>query len=145
MPDEVLRRILLYHVLAGVRVQSGDIQNGSTATTALSADDDPNIRCFRIGGTVTINGSSNVVDADVEASNGFVHVVDAVLVPELELSILNTIVEPAYFSKDFSILTEAVVTADLLETLDKSVTQNLRFLHLTMQRSKQLELLHLKV
>ena len=37
--------------------------------------------------------------------------------PSLELSIVNTIVEPAYFNKNFSILTEAVVTADLLGTL----------------------------
>jgi transforming growth factor-beta-induced protein len=33
------------------------------------------------------------------------------------LSIVNTIVEPAYFNKNFSILTEAVVKADLLSTL----------------------------
>jgi transforming growth factor-beta-induced protein len=44
-------------------------------------------------------------------------VVDAVLVPAQELSIVNTIVEPAYFNKDFSILTAAVVKAELLGTL----------------------------
>ena len=115
VPDEVLRRILLYHVISGARVASTDITDGLTATTALSSND---ILTFSTaGGGVTINGSSNVTTADVAASNGIVHVVNAVLVPELELSIVNTIVEPAYFSKDFSILTEAVVTAGLLETL----------------------------
>ena len=68
------------------------------------------------GTSVTIN-RANVTTADIEASNGIVHILDAVLVPALELSIVNTIVEPAYFNKNFSILTEAVVTADLLGTL----------------------------
>jgi transforming growth factor-beta-induced protein len=58
-----------------------------------------------------------VTAANVEASNGIVHIVDAVLVPELEMSIVNTIVEPAYFNSDFSILTAAVVKAELLSTL----------------------------
>jgi transforming growth factor-beta-induced protein len=65
---------------------------------------------------VTINGAA-VAAADIEANNGVVHVIDAVLVPELELSIVNTIVEPAYFNKNFSTLTEAVVKAGVLGTL----------------------------
>jgi len=114
IPDDVVRRILLYHVIGGLRVESSDITDGSTATTALSTND---ILTFGVsGGTVTVNDAT-VTTADVMASNGIIHVVDNVLVPELELSIVNTIVEPAYFNNDFTILTEAVVTADLLETL----------------------------
>ncbi len=114
IPDAVVRRILLNHVISGARVASGDITDGLTATTALSSSD---ILTFGVaGGAVTVNGA-NVTTANVTASNGIIHVVDGVLVPELELSIVNTVVEPAYFNNNFTILTEAVVTAGLLETL----------------------------
>lgn len=114
IPLNVLERVLKYHVISTAALMSTDLTDGQVAATILSADD-------KI--TVDINGSSvminnaNVTAANIEVSNGIVHVVDAVLVPELELSIVNTIVEPAYFNKNFSVLTEAVVTANLLSTL----------------------------
>lgn len=114
IPESVIERLLKYHVIAGASLMSTDLSDGQTAATFLGEND---IITVGVNGTsVTIN-NANVTTADVEASNGIVHIVDAVLVPGLELSILNTIVEPAYFNKDFSILTQAVVTADLLETL----------------------------
>ena len=74
---------------------------------------------------VKINNAM-VTTADVVASNGIVHIIDAVLVPAQELSIVNTIVEPAYFNKDFSMLTDAVVKADLLAALiDKEANYTL--------------------
>ncbi len=111
IPESVLRRVLEYHVLAS-KVASTDLTNGQTANTLLSGESIE----VGVGSGVTINGA-NVVTADVEASNGIVHVVDAVLVPSLEASIVNTVVEPAYFSKDFSVLTAAVVKAGLVGTL----------------------------
>ncbi len=114
VPESVIERLLKYHVIAGATVMSTDLTDGQEAATLLSADD--KITVGIDGTSVTINGA-NVTTADVEASNGVVHILDAVLVPSLELSIVNTIVEPAYFNKNFSILTEAVVTADLLGTL----------------------------
>jgi transforming growth factor-beta-induced protein len=114
IPESVIERLLKYHVIAGATVMSTDLTDGQEAATLLSADD--KITVGIDGTSVTINGA-NVTTADVEASNGVVHILDAVLVPSLELSIVNTIVEPAYFNKNFSILTEAVVTADLLGTL----------------------------
>ena len=114
VPESVIERLLKYHVIAGASLMSTDLTDGQEAATLLSADD--KITVGIDGTSVTINGA-NVTTADVEASNGVVHILDAVLVPSLELSIVNTIVEPAYFNKNFSILTEAVVTADLLGTL----------------------------
>ena len=114
IPESVIERLLKYHVIAGATVMSTDLTDGQEAATLLSADD--KITVGIDGTSVTINGA-NVTTADVEASNGVVHILDAVLVPSLELSIVNTIVEPAYFNKNFSILTEAVVKADLVATL----------------------------
>ncbi len=114
VPENVIERLLKYHVISSAALMSGDLSDGQMAATLLSDDD--KITVGISGSDVTINGA-NVTAANVEASNGIVHIVDAVLVPSLELSIVNTIVEPAYFNKDFSILTAAVVKADLLSTL----------------------------
>lgn len=114
IPESVIERLLKYHVISGSGLMSTDLSDGQMAATILSADD--KITVGIAGSSVTINGAA-VSIPDVKATNGIVHIVDAVLVPELELSIVNTIVEPAYFNKNFSILTEAVVTANLLGTL----------------------------
>jgi transforming growth factor-beta-induced protein len=114
IPESVIERLLKYHVISGAGLMSTDLSDGQMAATILSADD--KITVGIAGSSVTINGAA-VSTPDVKATNGVVHIVDAVLVPELELSIVNTIVEPAYFNKNFSILTEAVVTANLLGTL----------------------------
>lgn len=114
IPDAVVERLLKYHVISGAALKSTDLSDGQTAATLLGAND--KITVDINGMSVKIN-TADVTTADVMATNGVVHVIDEVLVPELELSIVNTIVEPAYFSKDFSVLTEAVVTAGLLSTL----------------------------
>lgn len=66
--------ILTYHVVAGA-VMSGDLTNGMEATAV-------NEGTLVIGTEdgVTVNGA-NVVTGDIEASNGVIHVIDAVLVP----------------------------------------------------------------
>lgn len=66
--------ILTYHVVAGA-VMSGDLTNGMEATAV-------NEGTLVIGTEdgVTVDGA-NVVTADIEASNGVIHVIDAVLVP----------------------------------------------------------------
>ncbi|UII28275.1 fasciclin domain-containing protein [Fulvivirga maritima] len=113
VPEDVIKRILQYHVIANSALMSADLTDGQMAATALSDED---MITVSIDGDVMINNAT-VTMADIEASNGVVHVIDAVLVPEMEMSIVNTIVEPAYFNNDFSVLTAAVVKAGLLETL----------------------------
>ena len=66
--------ILTYHVVSGA-VMSGDLSDGMTATTVQGSD----ITIGTMGG-VTVNGA-NVVAADIEASNGVIHVIDAVIIP----------------------------------------------------------------
>lgn len=117
VPEAVIERLLKYHVISSAALMSGDLSDGQMAATLLSNDDKITVEIS--GSDIMINGA-NVTTANVEASNGVVHIVDAVLVPSLELSIVNTIVEPAYFNDDFSILTAAVVKANLLSTLINS-------------------------
>jgi uncharacterized surface protein with fasciclin (FAS1) repeats len=66
--------ILTYHVVPG-KVMSGDLTNGMEAATVQGAP----VTIMTEGG-VTVNGA-NVVTADVEASNGVIHVIDAVILP----------------------------------------------------------------
>jgi transforming growth factor-beta-induced protein len=113
IPESVLRRVLEYHVVPNAELFAGDLTDGATAETVLAGE----------SVTVSINGSdvsidnANVTTADIEAVNGVIHIIDGVLTPSLETSIVNTVVEPAYFNVNFTTLTAAVVEAGLLETL----------------------------
>jgi len=60
---------------------------------------------------------SNLIAIDVAASNGVIHVVDAVLLPPSLASPLPTIAEIAASDEDFSILVEAVVETGLVGLL----------------------------
>jgi uncharacterized surface protein with fasciclin (FAS1) repeats len=75
MPEnkDLLAKILTYHVVAG-KVMAADVMAGEVATV-----EGQNITLGTEGG-VTVNGA-NVVTADVEASNGVIHVIDAVILP----------------------------------------------------------------
>jgi uncharacterized surface protein with fasciclin (FAS1) repeats len=66
--------ILTYHVVPG-EVMSADLTNGMTATTVQGTD----ITIMTEGG-VMVN-DANVVTADVDASNGVIHVIDKVIMP----------------------------------------------------------------
>ncbi|WP_372674604.1 fasciclin domain-containing protein [Aquicoccus sp.] len=76
-----LTNVLLYHVVPG-EVMSGDIPEGTMgAGTALEGAD----LCVTSGEGVMLDDGTgamaNVIIADIEASNGVIHVVDKVLMP----------------------------------------------------------------
>jgi uncharacterized surface protein with fasciclin (FAS1) repeats len=71
---EKLASILTYHVVAG-KVMSTDLSDGMKAKTVNGAE----VSISTVGGA-KVNGA-NVVSADVAASNGVVHVIDAVIMP----------------------------------------------------------------
>jgi uncharacterized surface protein with fasciclin (FAS1) repeats len=73
---DALTAVLLYHVVAG-EVMSTDLSDGMMAETAGGGS----IMIHIGNGAVRINDAL-VVTADVEASNGVIHVIDAVLLPE---------------------------------------------------------------
>ncbi len=73
---EKLTAILTYHVVAG-RVTSDQVVQLDRATTVNGQD----VKIKVKGGSVYVNGAK-VVQADVEASNGVIHVIDRVILPE---------------------------------------------------------------
>jgi uncharacterized surface protein with fasciclin (FAS1) repeats len=73
---EALTKVLTYHVLPG-KIMAEDIVNLTSATTVQGQDVTIKVE----GGKVMIN-NANVVTTDIEASNGVIHVIDTVLLPE---------------------------------------------------------------
>jgi len=108
-----LSEVLLYHVVSG-KVMSTDLSDGMAATTLQGED-----LLVDLSDGVKINASV-VTSADLEATNGVIHVIDTVLVPEafkLEVPEEKDIVDIALGNEDFSILVAALQEAGLVETL----------------------------
>ena len=82
--DAELREILLYHVL-GAEVFSADIADGQTYVTT-AAETGPggtqlSMLIEKSASGVSINGAINVATADVDATNGVIHIIDNVILP----------------------------------------------------------------
>lgn len=106
-PNGALTDVLLYHVAAG-EVLSTDLADGQTYETVLG----PNISVGISNGAVFIN-DSEVTVANLQASNGVVHVIDAVLSVPPPSTVVDIIVE----SDVHNTLEAAVLAADLAGTL----------------------------
>lgn len=105
VPSDVLASILTNHVVAG-RVASTDLSNGyvpSISATSFGSNI-PTSLYINIDNGVTINGTSNVTTADVEVSNGIIHVIDAVID-------LPTVVTFAVSNPNFSSLVAALTAS----------------------------------
>ncbi len=74
-PDQ-LASVLTYHVVPG-RVFSGDVVNVDSATTVQGADINVSVDM----GSVMLNDSATVIQTDVLATNGVIHVIDSVILP----------------------------------------------------------------
>lgn len=76
LTKDQLTPILLYHVVSG-NVMAASVKTGDVST--LNTDAELMVNASSKG--VQINKSSNVVSTDIMATNGVIHVIDAVLVP----------------------------------------------------------------
>jgi uncharacterized surface protein with fasciclin (FAS1) repeats len=76
---EKLTAILTYHVVSG-KVPSSTAVKLDKAT-ALSKKD---IKLAVTDGKLTLNGSAKVTTADVDCSNGVIHIIDTVIMPPTE-------------------------------------------------------------
>ena len=74
---EALVEVLLYHVASGNFFAEDIIEAGSVTT--IQGEE---VTVEVVGDDVILNGSVKVIMANIEASNGVVHVIDAVLLPE---------------------------------------------------------------
>ena len=73
---EALAKILTYHVIPG-KVMSTDLTNNMMAATVEGSE----VTIMTEGG-VMVN-DANVTTADIEASNGVIHVIDKVIMPPM--------------------------------------------------------------
>ncbi|PPB80759.1 putative surface protein with fasciclin (FAS1) repeats [Albidovulum inexpectatum] len=73
---DTLVAILTYHVVPG-KVMSGDLQDGMKAATVQGSD----VTISLMGGAKV--NDANIVQADIEASNGVIHVIDSVIMPPM--------------------------------------------------------------
>ena len=72
---DTLVKILTYHVV-GSKVMAADVTSGDCPTVEGSAID------IQVGDNVVLNNTTNVIGTDIMASNGVIHVIDSVLLPE---------------------------------------------------------------
>ena len=98
-----LTDILLHHVFAG-EVASADVSDGMMATMVNGDDVKFSVSS---SGTVSV-GPAAVTLADVQASNGIIHVIDAVLLPPTDIP------TTAQSTGIHDSLVSAVIQADLL-------------------------------
>ncbi len=102
-----LTEVLTYHVVAG-KYMAADVV-ALTSLTTIQGDD---LAITVTGTTVQIDGAT-VVQTDIEASNGVIHVIDMVVVPGGILDIVQT----AQYAGSFSTLVTALEAADLVDVL----------------------------
>ena len=106
--------ILKYHVLSG-SVKAADLLGKTSSPTTVAGG---KLAIDGSGGKVVINGTVNVTTPDVAATNGVIHVVDGVLLP----NIVDTAASYDDGTTKFSTLVTAVTAADLVTTLSGSGT-----------------------
>ncbi|KGK99706.1 beta-Ig-H3/fasciclin [Methanococcoides methylutens] len=112
--EEALAAVLTYHVVAG-EVMAADVAGLESAETVQGES-----VTFDTMDGVKVN-DANVVQADIETSNGVIHVIDKVLLPpsmmEEEAEEEMDIVDTAIDAGSFTTLVQAVQAAGLEETL----------------------------
>lgn len=108
---ETLEAALNLHVIAGMNVTETDLTTGPVTTLGGDVTIDAN------NGTVTDANDrlSTIVITDVQASNGVLHAIDRVLLPEMQLT--QTIADFVAGNEDYSLLLAALQQTGLDEAL----------------------------
>jgi uncharacterized surface protein with fasciclin (FAS1) repeats len=107
-PTEQLTQILLNHVVSGTTM-STDLADGMMITTLQGSE-----VLVSINDGVVMIGDAMVVIADITADNGVVHVINAILMPDMPT---NSIFDIIANSEVHNTLEAAIVAAGLDETL----------------------------
>jgi uncharacterized surface protein with fasciclin (FAS1) repeats len=77
-PTGQLTDLLRFHVVAG-KLPAADLVDGQSATTTQGKPVEFQVQ----GSSIKVNGAS-VISKDIQASNGVIHVIDAIIIPPLE-------------------------------------------------------------
>lgn len=110
IPVETLKSVLLYHVISG-KVPASAVATGYVPTNSNGVGGNKlSLYVEKTGSAVKLDNRSNVTATDISASNGVIHVIDKVLLP-------NDVVGTALANPNFSILVQAVVKAGLVDAL----------------------------
>ena len=108
IPDgEALKQVLLYHVASGKFDARALLEKGEVTTLQGKK-----VKVEKIGNDVILNGIVKVVTADIQASNGVIHVIDTVLIPPAP-----SILEIAAADSRFSTLVGALQAQNLVAAL----------------------------
>lgn len=86
---ELLNTVLTYHVIPGAVLAADVVGLDGQSVATLQGEE---ISIAVVDGAVVLNGSVNVVATDIVASNGVIHVIDAVLLPP---SVVEAMAAPA--------------------------------------------------
>jgi len=117
---EQKKEVLLYHVVGGAKTFSSDLSDGQSLTTIDTNSVSVSISScswyqWHCTSSIKIN-ESKVIKADIEGTNGIIHVIDKVLIPP-SLKPPNTIVDIAVSKPEFSTLVGLLGEANLVDTL----------------------------
>lgn len=131
-PEGLLTQVLLYHVVPG-KVMSSDLSDGLEVATLQGES----VK-FTLGDGVAMVNDANIIAADIEASNGVIHVIDSVILPpsvvaaaaeemaeaaatptpmEESMEEMADIVDTAIAAGSFNTLVAAVQAAGLVDAL----------------------------
>ncbi len=80
IPAALLETVLLYHVTDAGNVRAGNLTDGQQVTTLASGE----TFTIRLDGPTIEAGSNtaNIIATDVQATNGVIHAIDTVILPE---------------------------------------------------------------
>jgi uncharacterized surface protein with fasciclin (FAS1) repeats len=109
---DLLTQVLTYHVVAGDLMAADVLEQNLLETVEGSF-----ALAYAGDGGAFIN-QAEIISADIEASNGVVHVIDSVILPpSYQSEAESSIVDVAVADEQFSTLVAAVTEAGLAETL----------------------------
>jgi uncharacterized surface protein with fasciclin (FAS1) repeats len=117
---DVLKDILMYHVVPS-EVPSSAVSSGGVA----SLEGAPFFVSITVDGKVWINGNAQVIETDLEATNGVIHAIDNVVMkPSMSIAGIATDYTQGA-TPEFTQLVGALSRADLVDAVNGGFNENL--------------------
>lgn len=120
LANPALNDILTYHVVSGLRLSS-DLEAGAVSSlegTNFYISEDPT-------GNFWINGSAQITEADIRASNGVIHTLDGVMVTPTQSIGEIAVAASEASNPQFTQLVAALSRVDLVDAVSGGSSDNL--------------------